>query len=228
MPQIAGPFPEMPKGTEVASFSSYQDASEAIERLSEADFPVGSVTIVGSDLHLVEDVVGRLTPARVALAGATQGITWGLLFGLMLFMMLGSSAGYFPVLGIIGGILLGIIFSVISWASSRRKRSFVARTNLVASRYAILVTEQTDRAFKVLQGMQSGPIRPRPTRSRPRVNIESDSAGPDSRGSGDSNETPKTQSVVKPPDEPVNDSVPEFGVRLTPEERREREENQGS
>ncbi|MSS84239.1 hypothetical protein FYJ24_05550 [Actinomycetaceae bacterium WB03_NA08] len=190
MARNSSQFPALPTGTEVASFTTYEGAVEAIEKLAENDFPITSVAIVGSDMHVVERVMGRLTPARVALAGATQGLTWGLLFGLMTFFIMGDAAGLFPLLGIFFGVLMGIIFGMVSWSAGRKKKSFAAQTQLVASRYAVLVSEQTDRAFQLLQGMGSAPVRPRPTRTRPPVD-------PNKR--------------------------PEFGVRLSPEERRKRD-----
>src|ERR687886_249582 len=45
--------------------------------------PVDEVEIVGSDLHLVEHVTGRLTTARAAMAGAGSGAWFGLFVGLL-------------------------------------------------------------------------------------------------------------------------------------------------
>jgi hypothetical protein len=54
----------------VSSFSSYEDAQQAVDRLSDASFPVENAKIVGQDLELVERVLGRMTYARAAAAGA--------------------------------------------------------------------------------------------------------------------------------------------------------------
>ena len=45
----------------VASFGTYEEAQEAVDRLSDDGFAVESLDIVGSDLRLVERVTGRLT-----------------------------------------------------------------------------------------------------------------------------------------------------------------------
>ena len=67
----------------VASYDSYEDAQRAVDTLSDRGFPVDRVTIVGSDLHLVEQVTGRLTVLRAALAGAATGAWIGVLIGLV-------------------------------------------------------------------------------------------------------------------------------------------------
>ena len=45
----------------VGSYERYDDAQRAVDTLSDRRFPVERVTIVGSDLRLVERVTGRLT-----------------------------------------------------------------------------------------------------------------------------------------------------------------------
>ncbi|MBF1087228.1 MAG: hypothetical protein HXL39_02770, partial [Schaalia sp.] len=53
--------PQMPTGTEVASYETYAQARAGVDFLSDAGFDVSAITIVGSDLLLVERVKGRLT-----------------------------------------------------------------------------------------------------------------------------------------------------------------------
>ena len=43
-------------GTEVASYETYAQARAGVDFLSDAGFDVSAITIVGSDLHLVERV----------------------------------------------------------------------------------------------------------------------------------------------------------------------------
>jgi hypothetical protein len=50
----------------VASYDSYEQAQAAVDRLSDEQFPVENLDIVGSGLHSVERVTGRLTKARAA------------------------------------------------------------------------------------------------------------------------------------------------------------------
>lgn len=143
---------ELPKGTEVASYAKYQDATAAVEALESADFPIGSVTIAGSDLHLVENVLGRLTAARVAIAGAGQGLTWGLFMGLFALIALPEAGPYVALIAISIGVLAGVLLNVFFWSISAKKKSFNSQSSLVASRYAILVSEQADKAHQILSG----------------------------------------------------------------------------
>lgn len=198
-----GAHPTMPTGTEVASYKTYREASAALAKLSDDDFPIAGVTIVGSDLHMVEIVVGKLTPARVAFAGASQGLTWGLLFGLMLLFIIRDVTPLVPILAVVGGITAGILMSVIMWSSSRERKSYMSQSQMVATRYAVLVAEQTDRAFKLLQNT------PGNLNSAPKTRTRRHTSGPTEFGSR--------------PDE-----KPKFGVRLSPGDRaaREREETQ--
>ena len=82
MPQAMEP--QMPTGTEVASYQTYAQARAGVDYLSDNGFDVSSITIVGTDLHLVERVRGRLTIARASLSGASSGALWGALIGMLM------------------------------------------------------------------------------------------------------------------------------------------------
>ena len=69
-------------GTVLASYPRYTDAQTAVDRLSDARFPVERTSIVGRDLRLVETVTGRLNWGRAALSGLATGAWFGLLVGL--------------------------------------------------------------------------------------------------------------------------------------------------
>jgi len=96
--------PKMPTGTEVASYQTYAQARAAVDFLSDSGFDVSSITIVGTDLHMVERVTGRLTIARASLSGASSGALWGALMGM--FMSAGQNAGG-TGLWVGGGIVIG-------------------------------------------------------------------------------------------------------------------------
>ena len=44
----------------VASYESYAEAQAAVDALSDQRFPVERLSIVGSDLRIVEQITGRL------------------------------------------------------------------------------------------------------------------------------------------------------------------------
>ena len=54
-------------------YDKYDDAQRAVDFLSDHEFPVENCMIVGTDLKQVERVTGRLTTGRVALGGLLSG-----------------------------------------------------------------------------------------------------------------------------------------------------------
>src|SRR3954465_11598244 len=71
-------------GVQVGSYDGYEQAQAAVDYLSDEKFAVENVTIIGSDLRMVERVTGRLTQGRAVAAGAAGGAWWGLFVGLLL------------------------------------------------------------------------------------------------------------------------------------------------
>jgi hypothetical protein len=138
----------------VASYDTYPEAQQAVDRLSDAGFPVEHVDIVGSDLRLVEHVTGRVTTGRAAMYGAGIGAWYGLFFGLLVGLF---TTGPEWVGLVIGGLVIGAIFGAsfgffAHWAT-QGQRDFSSRSGLVAARYDVLVAnEQADRAEQVLAG----------------------------------------------------------------------------
>lgn len=153
--------PTMPEGIEVAWYKTYEAAKNGVDKLADNDFPLEAVTIVGSDLHTVEKVLGRLTPPRVALGGATQGLTWGLFMGLMAFLIIPDAPPLVPLIAVAFGALAGVTLTTIVWALSKNRRRFASQSHLVASRYAVLVTISQDRAFELLQGTKGNQVHAR-------------------------------------------------------------------
>lgn len=141
--------PTLPKGEEIATYENYLDAQRAVDYLSDKEFPVQHVTIVGSDLRMVERVTGRLTYPRVALAGALSGAWFGLFVGLILTLF--SEEGGALVPAIILGLGFGMLFGVISFMFTGGKRDFTSQSQIVAGNYAILCrTEHAQKASEVL------------------------------------------------------------------------------
>ena len=67
------PFKKLEDRPILASYSTYNEAQAAVDKLSDERFAVQNVAIVGVDLRLVESVVGRLSWARAALSGLGMG-----------------------------------------------------------------------------------------------------------------------------------------------------------
>lgn len=144
--------PTLPQGTEVASFRSYLEAQQAVDHLSDEAFPVEHVSIVGTDLHLVERITGRLTYARVAGAGAMSGAWFGLLVSLLLVLFTPSGQGVPLLAGILIGAAFGILFGLVSYAFTGGKRDFTSSSQVVAGRYAIIcAVEHAAKARELLR-----------------------------------------------------------------------------
>jgi hypothetical protein len=139
-------------GQVVGSYATYTEAQEAVDRLSDAGFPVETLDIVGVDLRLVERVTGRLTRGRAAMAGAGVGATWGLFFGLLVGLF---TTGPEWVGLVIGGLVIGAIWGALfgffaHWMTGGR-RDFSSASGLVAGRYDLVVAEEhVDRARELL------------------------------------------------------------------------------
>jgi hypothetical protein len=159
--------PTPPKGEQIAAYDSYLEAQKAVDFLSDKEFPVQHVTIVGTDLRMVERVTGRLTYSRVALAGLASGAWFGLFVGVLLSFFASPTGGgsiIFPAIAI--GAAFGILFSVISYAFTGGKRDFTSASQIVASQYALLCeTEHAHKARTLLAEM--GGRRPWPPQGPP-------------------------------------------------------------
>ena len=223
---------ELPTGTEVASYARYEDAAVAVDTLEKAGFPLAAVTIAGSDLHMIEKVVGKLTPARVALTGAGQGLTWGLLMGIFAIFALPQGGSIVALIAVAIGILAGVLISVVMWATSTKKRTFFSHSAMVASRYAILVTEQVDRAHNILAGASgnTAPSPQKPTRLTqsarpPRTYSDAQNQSRASQRNPASNVTGVPKDKENEPKKRASLEPPKFGVRLDDTQNRASQEN---
>lgn len=138
----------------VATYPDYASAQRAVDYLSDNKFPVERVAIVGTDLRIVENVLGRLTIARAALAGAASGAWFGLFIGLLFGIF--SDSNWFAVLlaGLLIGALWGAVFGALAHAMTGGRRDFSSRSSLTAAQYAVAVeAEVADEARAQLTRM---------------------------------------------------------------------------
>jgi hypothetical protein len=154
-PNTAPKVPTLPSGEQIASYATYLEAQKAVDFLSDNKFPVEHVTIVGTDLRMVERVMGRLTYGRVALAGLASGAWFGLFVGLLLYMF--NSGGGLMLAAIGLGAGFGLLFSVLSYSLTGGKRDFTSSSQIVASSYALLCTpEHAGDARRLLVELPDG------------------------------------------------------------------------
>lgn len=144
-------LPSVPRGDVLGTYDSYLEAQNVVDRLSKAEFDVKQVAIVGNDLKTVEKVTGKQTYGRSALAGAASGAWFGLFIGLLLFIF-----SPVPNIGAVAAALLigagfGMIFGVITYSITRRRRDFTSTHQVLASNYQVIVAPQmTARAQEAL------------------------------------------------------------------------------
>jgi uncharacterized protein YqgC (DUF456 family) len=136
----------------VGTYEAYEAVQQAVDRLSDASFPVENVEIVGRSLRLVERVTGRLTNTRAAGAGAVSGAWFGLFVGLLVGIFSSGPAWLGLVLGgLVIGAFWGAVFGFIAhWGTSGR-RDFASRAGLSAESFDLMVAEgEAERARSLL------------------------------------------------------------------------------
>jgi hypothetical protein len=132
---VGGSYPQV-----VATFTKYEDAQAAVDRLSDEGFPVENVSIVGHDIRTVENVSGRLTNGRAAGRGLIGGVWFGLLAGI-LFSFFVQNVSFIQVIltTLILGALWGALYGFLGHAATRGRRDFSSVKTMEAGRYEVLV-----------------------------------------------------------------------------------------
>ena len=127
-------------GVQVGSYDGYEQAQAAVDYLSDEKFPVENVTIIGSDLRMVERVTGRMTMGRAVAAGAAGGAWWGLFVGLLLGIFAPSGTSWFVsvLTGLLIGLVFGALFGAMGYAATQGKRDFTSTSQIVAGRYDVM------------------------------------------------------------------------------------------
>ena len=143
----------------VSSATKYSDAEHAVDWLSDHNFPVERVSIVGTGLRYIERVSGRMTTGRATLLGtgygALVGLLWGLLFALLFTFDSGSFwslVGFSVLLGAVFGALIG---GIGHYATGGR-HDFSSTSDTRADHYEVQVEDgYASEAQRVLATMPS-------------------------------------------------------------------------
>lgn len=140
-------------------YDQYEDAQKAVDYLSDQEFPVENCMIVGTDLKQVERVTGRLTYGRAAAAGAASGAWFGAFIGLMLGLFAEGNWLATVLSAALIGVVFGMIFGLVSYAMTGGRRDFTSVTQVVATKYEVLVEHKhLAKAQELLQQMPGRPI----------------------------------------------------------------------
>lgn len=121
-------------------FDTYDEAQKAVDYLSDHEFPVENVLIVGTDLKQLERVTGRLTLGKIAAGGAVSGAWLGAFVGLIFAMFAQDGFLVARVLMTMGfGALFGLIWALVGYRfAGGGNRDFMSISQVVATRYEVL------------------------------------------------------------------------------------------
>lgn len=133
-------LPKLPEGVVVASYQSYDEARAAVDTLARREgFSLQQISIVGSDLKSVERVIGRMSAGRAAASGAVTGVMMGLFVSLM-WLLIYPQAQFSSIIGVfLLAIAFGVIWSLLAYLVSPRKREFTSMMQLTAAKFDLLV-----------------------------------------------------------------------------------------
>jgi hypothetical protein len=146
----------------IGSYESYSEAERAVDYLSDNGFPVERVAIVGSDVKLVEQVVGRLDYGGAALRGAGSGAVTGLLigwlFGIFNWFTPLLEAFTIAVYGLVFGAVIGAIFGLAMHALQRGRRDFASVRVMTPTRYEVVADDAVADEAKTLLAKMTGGV----------------------------------------------------------------------
>ncbi|WP_459971898.1 YflT domain-containing protein [Nocardioides pyridinolyticus] len=123
----------------LAVYDDYAAAQRTVDFLSDNKFPVEHLMIVGTDLKRVERITGRLTAGRVALGGVLSGLWLGLFVGLIFSFFVDENVLAMILSTVLLGAVFGVIWALLGYALTRGRRDFSSVTQVVATRYEVLV-----------------------------------------------------------------------------------------
>lgn len=127
----------------LAVYDDYAAAQRTVDFLSDEKFPVEQCMIVGTDLKRIERITGRLTTGKVALGGLLSGVWLGLFVGLI-FSLFSEGETFATIAStMLFGGLFGVIWAMVGFAATRGRRDFSSVTQVVATRYEVLVEHKT-------------------------------------------------------------------------------------
>ena len=127
----------------LAVYDDYAAAQKSVDFLSDEKFPVEQCMIVGTDLKRIERITGRLTYSKVATGGLLSGIWLGLFVGVVLSLFADNGAVATILSTMLFGAAFGIIWALAGYAATRGQRDFSSVTQVVATRYEVLVEHKS-------------------------------------------------------------------------------------
>jgi len=145
----------IPSGEVLQGFPSYPEAQELVATLVGKGVQASALSIVGSDVTLVERVIGRMGYGRAALSSAMSGSWLGLVAGLV-FVVVSPEDFVTPILaGLLIGAGAGMVVGMILFTVSKGpKRNFRSVQQVIAKQYDVVVSTAAHAA--ALAAMKAG------------------------------------------------------------------------
>ncbi|MEU1688816.1 general stress protein [Micromonospora sp. NPDC005707] len=141
-----------PPTVTIGSYPDYPSAQRVVDYLADNRFPVERTAIVGTNLTLVETVMGRLTTGRAALVGAGTGAWFGLFIGLLFGIFTAGNWIAVILVGLVIGAIWGAVFGAVAHAMTGGQRDFTSASSLRASQYAVTVDADVAEQARQLLG----------------------------------------------------------------------------
>ncbi|MGC5030528.1 general stress protein [Micromonospora sp. DT229] len=146
-----------PPTVTIGAYPDYPSAQRVVDHLADNRFPVERSAIVGTDLTLVETVLGRMTTARAGLIGAGTGAWFGLFIGLLFGIFTIGNWIAVILAGLVIGAVWGAVFGAVAHAMTGGKRDFTSASSLRANQYAVIVdADVAEQARQVLGRLHLG------------------------------------------------------------------------
>lgn len=157
IPQVPRPGLDLEYPMSLGVYDHYDQAQRVVDYLSDNEFPVQNMAIVGTELRTVERISGRLTRGKVAAASAASGAWFGLLIGFVFAVFGGGgNAIAFVVTMVVLGAAFGAIWSQVGYSAVTRggTRDFSSISQVVATKYEVLVEHKlAERARDMISRM---------------------------------------------------------------------------
>ncbi len=145
----------LPPGEVLKGFPTYPEAQSLVAKLIDDGVQASALSIVGSDVTLVERVIGRMGYGRAALSSAMSGSWLGLIAGLV-FVVVSPEDFVTPILaGLLIGAGAGMVVGMILFTvSNGPKRNFRSVQQVIAKQYDVVVSSAAHQA--ALDAMKAG------------------------------------------------------------------------
>ena len=138
----------------LAVYDDYETAQRTVDYLADHEFPVEHCMIVGTELKRLERITGRLTWGKIAAGGLLSGLWLGTFVGLIFWLFTTANPLGVLVSTALFGALFGLVWALIGYAATRGRRDFSSVTQIVATKYEVLVEHKSvARARELLAGL---------------------------------------------------------------------------